>query len=720
MIVTPGIELSSVEGPISKEQLDLLGKPTVSLEDGDVSAEHIDLPGLVNALGTGTAGLNYLRNGNFAEPLWGRGATPVSCPVGLRTYRADDWFATPAGAAITYERDTEAPDFRSLHTAKLTGATGATTVDFAQDIPGHIAAALQTNFTLSFYLLNNTGGDVTPEVRIATANGLNNFNSMINRYAESVDEPAATSNWKKWTLSIDGSTFPNMANGMRLAIRLPEGTLSSGSKSVNFSQIKLEISETATPFVVDPAERAEEQATGTGLVRNYLENGNFAENRWKTSVITCRENEYDYLAESWWARPAGAAGMLYARDVDAPDLLSLTSAKLTGAAGTSDVDFGQNLSRQICAETRRTMVWSMYVKNNTGADFYPIFRINTCNAEDSFGAVTNQLSDTLQLCANGAWTRVSYTFTGTDYGNWINGAQLVIRIPNGSMDGPGKSVKLAQGRLEQGVSLTPAYTPGDPGKPVSDLNGAASNLRITWISDTEATILADEIVLKDPAGNARSFSNVSTIIDTSALGIGGLDTGIRTESTWYDVWLIASSVDVSGLLSAYDPAQPSKEPIMPMLYNFRARVGQVFVDETHKLRKFAQLGKRCWWAGGATGGGLVNSLFHGQVGVTAYTSILTTAPVNARALIAPRAIRLFGLASCSGPGSRFLFCADMGTKIGEVVVNTATSTPWDAGGGNMHEQTPFQLPLLFPQNFFWRSENNSPDKRVMVNGFELP
>ena len=143
---------------------------------------------------------------------------------------------SPSAASIwsrlmprVYQPFTTVPDTLSLHSAKLTGATGATTVDFAQDIPGHLSAALATNITVSFSLLNNTGANLTPLVRIDTADSFNGFGSVTNRFSQAVDEAVTTGNWKRWTMTIDASAFTNISNGLRFIIRLPSGALNSGA-----------------------------------------------------------------------------------------------------------------------------------------------------------------------------------------------------------------------------------------------------------------------------------------------------------------------------------------------------------------------------------------------------------------------------------------------------------------------------------------------------------
>ena len=95
-----------IERASRRDALRVVHQMAAALEAGDVLPENINIADLVDSLGTGIAGVNYLRNGNFAEPLWTRGSTAIGCPVGLRTYRADGLSPTLAAQAAGVTRKT--------------------------------------------------------------------------------------------------------------------------------------------------------------------------------------------------------------------------------------------------------------------------------------------------------------------------------------------------------------------------------------------------------------------------------------------------------------------------------------------------------------------------------------------------------------------------------------------------------------------------------------
>jgi hypothetical protein len=706
MIVTPGIDLEALEGPYTKHQINLLGRPTVALETGDVTPDMVDIDALTAALGSGIAGVNYLQNGNFAEPLWSRGSTPVSCAAGLRTYRADDWAVMPAGAAVTYEREQNGPNFRSLHSAKITGASSVTTVDFLQDIPAHLGAALATKITVSFYLLNNTGADVTPLVRIDTADSLNNFGAVTNRFSQSVADAVTTGNWKRWTLTIDATSFANMENGVRLVIRIPSGALNNGSKSVNFSQIKLEVAETATAFIVDPAERADAGAAPSTPPRNFFENGAMSLPRWFSTSLTTSENVDNYALDGWWVRPGGASGLVIDPLESAPDTLSIHCARLTGATGVSQVDFGQNLYQVTTAEMRRPMMVSFQIYNGTGASITPTLRIETCDADNDFSTVTQRASTALDVCPNGAWTRVSFAFTGDDYTNWTNGARISLRFASGTLDGGSKTIRITQARCETGTEVT-AYNPGAAGGVAGTaVPSTFERLTITRVDDNQITVTASNLVLKSPSSRAVVASAISATANLNSSGANGLDTGSRTISTWYYVWAISDGSNHRAVFSTSGTAAT-----MPAGYNFMALIGAVYNDSSNHLRDFRQVGRKIYQVPVLV---YDNSMAASDTYQTADAGLLATA-------LPPLASNAWGSAGVSktyGTGSAEceIDLAPSASRIGEVSIHGKSVA---SAANKYYFSGSWTLPIITAQTIYIKAIGTSIKYRVEVAGFEL-
>lgn len=189
--------------------------------------------------------------------------------------------------------------------------------------------------------------------------------------------------------------------------------------------------------------------------KNGFINGNLQVWQRGTTAKSCPAATKTWRADRWFARPGGAA-ITYAQSSAVPSgAIATYSALLTGAASVTTVDFGQRIeSIDAITSWQRERTFSAYIYNDTGSSFTPKLRLNTPSAADDYATNTNRLDATLQACASGAWTQVSYTFTGSSYTNATYGIELVVQIPSGSLDSAGKSVKITQLQCEPGSVVT--------------------------------------------------------------------------------------------------------------------------------------------------------------------------------------------------------------------------------------------------------------------------
>lgn len=188
---------------------------------------------------------------------------------------------------------------------------------------------------------------------------------------------------------------------------------------------------------------------------NFLAGGNFDKPTWLTpSGVSAPAAAFTFNQEAFWVKPVGAA-VTYRRSTTVPDTLSLTSAELEGAASVLEVDFGQDVFSYISGPMRQNITMSLYIYNETGASFTPIFRIDTPDAEDSFSSTANRHSQNLQECVNGQWTKVFQTVDLTSMVNITNGIRFYIRIPSGSLNDGLKKVRFSRFKVELGTVDTP-------------------------------------------------------------------------------------------------------------------------------------------------------------------------------------------------------------------------------------------------------------------------
>lgn len=93
--------------------------------------------------------------------------------------------------------------------------------------------------------------------------------------------------------------------------------------------------------------------------------------------------------------------------------------------------------------------------------------------------------------------------------------------------------------------------------------------------NSNVSVSADELVLRNTAGDPLLATGVSLTVNAAAAGAGGLDAGTLAGSTWYAVWVISNGTTVAGMLSTSATA-----PTMPSGYTYRARVGWIRTDGT--------------------------------------------------------------------------------------------------------------------------------------------
>ncbi|MGF0334526.1 phage tail protein [Ectopseudomonas toyotomiensis] len=126
-------------------------------------------------------------------------------------------------------------------------------------------------------------------------------------------------------------------------------------------------------------------------------------------------------------------------------------------------------------------------------------------------------------------------------------------------------------RVKQAIEmLTPASTDG--------IAGSFANLKASATgTNAVVTLTADEVCVKNAAGQQKVLNGVALAINSAALGANGRDAGSLTASAWYSVWVIYNPTTqaVAGLLSLSATA-----PTLPAGYTHKARAGWVRTDGT--------------------------------------------------------------------------------------------------------------------------------------------
>ena len=117
--------------------------------------------------------------------------------------------------------------------------------------------------------------------------------------------------------------------------------------------------------------------------------------------------------------------------------------------------------------------------------------------------------------------------------------------------------------------------------PTNDIDG----LNLVWVSVTQIGVIAGVCRCDIDASNI--IAAAPFIVDITASGAGGLDTGSEAPSTWYDLYVIAGpAVPIAGLLVVAGGV-----PVMPPGYSCKRRLGSVRNDAAGDLRAFRQSGR---------------------------------------------------------------------------------------------------------------------------------
>jgi hypothetical protein len=167
--------------------------------------------------------------------------------------------------------------------------------------------------------------------------------------------------------------------------------------------------------------------------RNVLNNSSFEVWNDATGATSCTAAAKTAAAECWYVQPTGAAVTRARSATVRTGAMARYSIELVGASSVTNVLLGQRLEAADIPKLAREVTFQAYVYNGSGAAFQPSLLIGTPAATNDFTTVTNRLTQTLQSCANAAWTLVSHTVDISAYTNLANGLQVELQIPSGSL-----------------------------------------------------------------------------------------------------------------------------------------------------------------------------------------------------------------------------------------------------------------------------------------------
>ena len=315
---------------------------------------------------------------------------------------------------------------------------------------------------------------------------------------------------------------------------------------------------------------------------NYFRNGNFYSSFWATPAgVPVPPDPFVPNADYWVAYTNGTVALTYQRSSDTPDLYSLFSAQLVGAAGnTGGALFGQSINGDLSATLRRPCTFSGYIENNTGAVMLPQLMIYTANNFNDFSQQYLTLQATLDLpsCPNAAWTYVQVTQDISQLANAANGLFIFVAIPNGALSVATNRVNFSRLKFQAGSVATPFVddpalfieTPSVDSTMLQDGCLARSTLYVTNPGVIpQGAFAAGAIQSADIAAGGVAASNLAAgavvgnlgyvpVNKAGDSGIGQLastiDTPVSSAGSATGGGLVISTTAANGNNNAYDPA----------------------------------------------------------------------------------------------------------------------------------------------------------------------
>jgi hypothetical protein len=160
-----------------------------------------------------------------------------------------------------------------------------------------------------------------------------------------------------------------------------------------------------------------------------------------------------YVTDGWIVVPTGASCTAQkTTNNQRTGALSAGSLLMTGAASVTDVLVKQRIESMVAqALEGQTVTFQAQVYNNTGGSITPTLTVKHAGSADNWTSpVTDVNAQSLQACANAAWTQVSYTFTASTSAG--NGLEITVDFGN-NFGSTGKSVQITELDLSSTSSI---------------------------------------------------------------------------------------------------------------------------------------------------------------------------------------------------------------------------------------------------------------------------
>lgn len=272
-----------------------------------------------------------------------------------------------------------------------------------------------------------------------------------------------------------------------------------------------------------------------------------------TDSVSCAVGAREEPAVGWFVNPVGAA-VNATRSTTVPTGSEVAnSLQIAGASSVTTVDIGQFITSWITS-TRDDYTIRFYLYNGTGSAFTPTYRIDTASSTDDESTTSNATNGNLSECANAQWTLVEKTLDLSAI-DLTDGADFVIRIPSGSLDGTGKLVRVTRLQITPATSSAPWVHPAPPTildnlyaealPAVTDDQDSGYSVGSLWVYNTQVFECTDA-----SSGAAAWQELTAPLIEEVVIAHvedQNTDGGTATSGSWETVDFNTILVDTGGL-----------------------------------------------------------------------------------------------------------------------------------------------------------------------------
>lgn len=234
--------------------------------------------------------------------------------------------------------------------------------------------------------------------------------------------------------------------------------------------------------------------------------------------------------------------------------------------------------------------------------------------------------------------------------------------------------------------------------------------------DTKVDVTADAIVLTTTTNQPYLATSVNVTIDTGAAnGANALDSGSLTASTWYYVYVIFNPTTntVAGLMST-----SSTNPTMPSGCTFKALVSCVRSSSLTAFIKFWQTQRRVHIAPQV----FITSFLGPGIG-TWTTASGASSPTNAIDTLIPpiakTAIGVMGSSTSSANGPHIGVSGGASPDFYGLQMMAAAPSAAASQLLSFFGASPFEVPLVTTQDFYWSGTGAAAINRIMISGYTI-